>query len=231
MKKNQLLKQCEFTRGRYSRCLQVGIILIRERESSGLSHLGLVLGHKGLVNLDLRRSKGRGGYKLKGRVANELSSEPKERLLEVVVGFGRNVIVLKVLLSVESNCLCLDLSLLDIDLVTTEHDRDVFTDTDEITVPVGNVLVSNTGGDIEHDDAALTIDVVSVTETAKLFLASSIPDLKLDLTVVGEEAKGMDLDTLGGNILFLKLTSQVTLDKGSLIKELLELEDGSDLVD
>ena len=33
----------------------------------------------------------------------------------------------------------------------------------ERTVPVGDVLVCDSGGDIEHDDTALAIDVVTVS--------------------------------------------------------------------
>lgn len=198
--------------------LQISIILIRKRKGSSLVHLVLVLGHKSLVNLDLRRSKGRRGDKLEGRVADELSGEPEEGLLKVVVRLGRDVVVLEVLLSVESDGLGLDLTLLDIDLVTTEDDGDVFANTDKITVPVGNVLVSDTGGNIKHDDTALAVDVVTVTETAELLLTSSVPDLEFDLTKVSEEAEGVNLDTLGSNVLLLEFTSQMALDEGSLYK-------------
>lgn len=51
-------------------------------------------------------------------------------------------------------------------------------------MPVGDVLVGDTGGDIEHDDTALAVDVVSITETAKLLLAGGIPDVELNLTEV-----------------------------------------------
>ena len=51
-------------------------------------------------------------------------------------------------------------------------------------MPVGDVLVGDTGGDIEHDDTALTVDVVAITETTKLLLASSVPDIEGDLAVV-----------------------------------------------
>ena len=51
-------------------------------------------------------------------------------------------------------------------------------------MPVGDVLVRDTGGDVEHDDAALSVDVVAITKTAKLFLAGGIPDIELDLTEV-----------------------------------------------
>lgn len=66
-------------------------------------------------------------------VADQLASEPQEGLLEVVVGLGRDIVVLEVLLAVESDGLGLHLALLNIDLVTAENDGDVLADTDEIT--------------------------------------------------------------------------------------------------
>ena len=66
-------------------------------------------------------------------VANKFACQPEERLLEVVVGLGRDVVVLEVLLSVEGNGLGLDLSLLDINLVSGQNDGNVLADTDQIT--------------------------------------------------------------------------------------------------
>jgi hypothetical protein len=67
-----------------------------------------------------------------GGVADELASKPEEGLLEVVVGLGGDVVVLKVLLAVEGDGLGLDLALLHVDLVSAEDDGDVLTDTDEV---------------------------------------------------------------------------------------------------
>lgn len=47
-------------------------------------------------------------------------------------------------------------------------------------MPVGDVLVCDTRGDVEHDDAALAVDVVSVTETTELLLTCGVPDVELD---------------------------------------------------
>jgi hypothetical protein len=66
-------------------------------------------------------------------VANELTSEPQEWLLKVVVGFGRDIVVLKVLLAVECDGLGLDLALLHIDLVTAKNNGDVLADSDQVT--------------------------------------------------------------------------------------------------
>lgn len=51
-------------------------------------------------------------------------------------------------------------------------------------MPVGNVLVGDTGGDIEHDDTALSVDVVSIPQTTKLLLTSGVPDIELDCAQV-----------------------------------------------
>lgn len=51
-------------------------------------------------------------------------------------------------------------------------------------MPVGNVLVGDTRGDIEHDDTALSVNVVSITETTELLLTGGIPDIELDGTKV-----------------------------------------------
>ena len=47
-------------------------------------------------------------------------------------------------------------------------------------MPVGDVPVGDTGGNIEHDDTALSVDIVSISQTTKLLLTSGIPDIELD---------------------------------------------------
>ena len=56
-------------------------------------------------------------------------------------------------------------------------------------MPVGNVLVGNSRSDVEHDDTALTVDVVSISQPTKLLLTSGIPNIELEFTKVGKEAK------------------------------------------
>lgn len=51
-------------------------------------------------------------------------------------------------------------------------------------MPVGHVLVRDTRGDIEHDDAALPVDVVAITETTELLLTGGIPYVELNLAEV-----------------------------------------------
>lgn len=93
-------------------------------------------------------------------IPDELASKPEEGLLKVVVGFGRDIIVLEVLLSVEGDLLGLHLAVLDVHLVSAEDNGDVHADTNNISVPVGNILVGHTRSNIEHDDGALSLDAV-----------------------------------------------------------------------
>jgi len=98
---------------------------------------------------------------LEVHVTNQLSEEPEERSLELVVGLGRDVVVLQVLLSVESDLFGLDLSVFDVDFVAHEHDWDAFANSDQVFVPLGNILIGNAGADVEHDDAALATDAAN----------------------------------------------------------------------
>ena len=59
------------------------------------------------------RSQGGSGNKLQVGVSNEFAGQPQEGLLKVVVALGRDVVVLQVLFSVESNGLGLDFTLLN----------------------------------------------------------------------------------------------------------------------
>lgn len=53
-----------------------------------------------------------------------------------------------------------------------------------LTVPVGDILVGDAGCDVEHDDAALAIDVVTVSQPSKFLLACRVPHVELDLAEV-----------------------------------------------
>lgn len=90
---------------------------------------------------------------------------------------------------------------LDVDLVSAKHDGDVLANALEVTMPVGNIFVGNARSDIEHDDSALSLDVVSITETTKLFLSSSIPDVEADGAEVGGELERVDLNTESGCVM------------------------------
>ena len=89
---------------------------------------------------------------------DELSEEPNEGFLELVIALGRDVVILQVLLSVEGDLLGLDLSVLDVDLVAHEYDRDVLADSHQVLVPLGHVLISDSAAHIKHDDSGVSTD-------------------------------------------------------------------------
>ena len=65
------------------------------------------------------------------------------------------------------------------------------------TMPVGHILVGDAGGDVEHDDSALAVDVVAIAETTELFLARSVPYVKDDLSKVLIEVSPSDPSSSG----------------------------------
>jgi hypothetical protein len=51
-------------------------------------------------------------------------------------------------------------------------------------VPVRDVFVGDTRCDVEHDDATLAVDVVTVSQSTKFLLSCCVPDIELDLAKV-----------------------------------------------
>ena len=116
-------------------------------------------------------------------VPRELLGQPQERLLKVVVYFSGYFKILQIFLAVEGDLLGLNLSILDLNFVSAQDNGDVFAHSGEIPafgratkamrvtntstklqmhepVPVRDTFVSDTGGDIKHDDGALPLNAV-----------------------------------------------------------------------
>ncbi len=123
---------------------------------------------------------------------------------------------MKVALAVEGDLSCLDFAVLLVHLVAHQHDGDVVADAGQVLVPLGDVLVGDTGSDIEHEDGGIGTNVVSLTKTSEFLLAGSVPQGQLDGAVVGVEDNGAHLHTLSGDVLLLELASDVALDEGRL---------------
>ena len=75
----------------------------------------------------------------------------------------------------------------NVNLVSAQHNGDVLAHALKIAVPIGDVLVCDTGRDVKHDNATLALDVITIAKSAKLFLPSSIPDIEDDRAKVGGE--------------------------------------------
>lgn len=124
-------RRCKWESGRLAR-LQIRILLVWQRHGCSFGHFLVVLIEQLLVDCDLWWGKSGSRNEVKLRVTDQFASQPEERLLEVIIGLGTNVVVLKVLFAVECDGLCLDLSLLDIDFVSAKDNWDILTDTDQI---------------------------------------------------------------------------------------------------
>ena len=60
----------------------------------------------------------------------------------------------------KGDCLCLDLSFLDVDLVSAKNNWNIFTDSNEISVPIWDVFVSNSGSHVKHDNCTLALNAI-----------------------------------------------------------------------
>merc|ERR1719348_933584 len=91
--------------------------------------------------------------------SNQLPCKPEEWFLKVVIGLGGDIVVLKILLAMEDDGFGLDLPVLDVYLIPSQHNGNVLTHSDQISVPVWNILVGHSGGHVKHYDGTLTLDV------------------------------------------------------------------------
>jgi hypothetical protein len=150
------------------------------------------------INLYFGRCKSNLLNKVEVGVTYQLSGEVKEGFLVIVVGFGRDFVVLKVLFAMEGDLFGLHLTVLHINLVTAENNRDILANAAKITMPGRYVLICKTRGHIEHNNSTLAMNIVSITETTELFLTGRVPTVETDLTAVGGEVKRVNLHTNGG---------------------------------
>ena len=182
----------------------------------GLLPLISQLGDLASVHLDLLGLEGETLHKVEVHVTDEGPQNPEEGLFVLIVGLGGDVEVLKVALAVEGDLAGFDLAVLLVDLVANQHDGDVIADSGKVLVPLGNVLVGDTGGDIEHQNCRVGTDVITLTEATEFLLAGGVPEGETDGAVVGVEDDGTNLDALGGDVFLLELSGDVPLDEGGL---------------
>ena len=168
------------------------------------------------VHLDLWGQLSRHRDELEVGVAGQHSGKPKERLFKVVARLHRDVVVLEVPLPVEDDGLVLDASVLDVDLVAGQDDRNAFADAEQFPNPVWHVVVGEPAGDVEHHDRAVGVDVVAFAEAAGPLLASYVPHVESDRSAVGVEHERLEFNSEGEDILLLELAGQVPLDQGRL---------------
>lgn len=98
-------------------------------------------------------------------------------------------------------------------------------------MPIRDIFVGYSGGNIKHDDPTLSLDVVAISESTKLLLSGCIPHVETDGTSVGVENQWVYFHTQSGYISLLKLASEMSFDKRRLPSSTIPNEDqfkGSD---
>ena len=143
----------------------------------------------------------------------ELASQDEKGLSVVVL--RRNVKVGALFLAMKVNVARLDFALKHINLVATQDNGNVVaTNSHQITMPTWHRLVCGERGHIKHNDGSLCFGKVTITQAAKLVLASAIPDIKDEGAIVCVKGKRVDINAKCGDVLVLKVTSAMALDKG-----------------
>lgn len=123
------------------------------------------------------------------------------------------VIYLQILLAMEYDDLGLNFAILDVYLVAAQHNRDILADAHQITMPIWYVLVGDTRCHVEHDNGALSLNVVSISQTTEFLLASCVPHVESNGTSVSVEDQRMYLNAKCCNILLFEFAGHVTFDE------------------
>ena len=116
----------------------------------------------------------------------------------------------------ESDLAGLHFSIFLIDLIANQDNRDIVANSCQIFVPFRYVFVSNSGGNIEHEDGGISANIVTLTQTSQLFLASGVPKWEFDRAMVGVKSNRADLNSLSGYILLLEFSCDVPFNERGL---------------
>lgn len=134
------------------------IIVIGDRTCGRLVQL---LGITGLIShiyLNLGGSHRRSLHESEVVISRELSRQPQEGTLKVVVSLSGYFEVLEILLAVECDLFGLDFSVLNINFIATKNDGNILANASEIAVPIRNTSVCDSRGDIKHDNGTLPLN-------------------------------------------------------------------------
>ena len=102
-------------------------VVVLIRESGGLSHLEVLLTLCGQRWVPDSLRWGRAGTGTDSELGSPVSFLARQgKAFQVVVAFGRNVVVLKIPLLVEDDWFCFNFPVLNNHFVATQHDGDVF---------------------------------------------------------------------------------------------------------
>ena len=94
----------------------------------------------------------------------------------------------------KSNCFGFDFSVLDVDLVAAQNNWYIFAHSHQIFMPCWHVFICDTRSDVKHNDGALALNVVTISQTAEFLLTSCVPYVECDWSSVCGESQWMYFD-------------------------------------
>ena len=97
--------------------------------------------------------------------------------------------------------------------IPAQHNRNVFAHARDVSVPRRHVLIRRSRRHVEHDNRALAVNVISISQPAEFLLTGSIPAIESNRPAVGVKIERVHRHANRGEVFLLKLTSQVTLDE------------------
>lgn len=114
----------------------------------------------------------------------------------------------------EGDLACLNFSVFDISLVSDQTNGGIWTNFSEVLVPFGHVSVRVSVGEIKHDDSAVGVNIIAVSQFTEFFLSSCVPDVENQRSMGGVELDVGYNCSLGGDVGFLEMSSGVSLREG-----------------
>ena len=66
----------------------------------------------------------------------------------------------------ESDLPCLYFSVLGVSFVSDKNYWNIFANSSKVFVPFGDILVGNSAGDVEHNDSAMSSDIVAFSKAS-----------------------------------------------------------------
>ena len=97
--------------------------------------------------------------------------------------------------------------------IPAQHNRNVFAHARDVSVPRRHVLIRRSRRHVEHDNRALAVNVIPISQPAEFLLTGSIPAIESNRPAVGVKIERVHRHANRGEVFLLKLTSQVTLDE------------------
>ena len=129
-------------------------------------------------------------FDLQPAITHHFANEILHRLLDIVHGLDRHVIVLQILAARVGELVIGNVrNLAQINHVANDHDRNIAcAHLGEVLVIRSHIHEGDARRDIKHDDGRVTTNVVAMTDPAKLILTANVPELDDNRTA--RRAKG-----------------------------------------